>query len=131
MLPRARIAVNTRAFFFEVRACSGARIHLMENPDSLSSSVVVVIGDDFNTRTTISIPDGLSVGANTPNILSCEVFRKFWISWENRQIRVGRGVPYEEIIVYHDFTHVVTLVGLSTGLLASGTWQFLHEEGRE
>jgi len=91
---------------------------------------MVVIGDDFNSRITISPPDGQTVGANTPNVLSCEISRKFWISWENGQIRVGQGVPYEQMILSLDYAHVVTVVALSTDLLVSGTWKFSHEEGR-
>jgi hypothetical protein len=102
---------------------------LLERPDVTSSAVRVVIGDNGNTRTVIRLPSGLTSSAETPYILSCEHYRKFWISWENGEIRLGRGLPYDEVIVTGDYVLSVSIVALSTDVSVTGDWRFSHEEG--
>lgn len=126
---RVHVLVNNRAFYFEVRACSLAHVVLMERPDSAATAIHVVIGDNNNRQTSISFPDGQTAEVDTPNILSCELYRKFWVSWENEQIRIGRGLPYDEVILARASTKPVTVVALSTDDAVTGDWRFMHDEG--
>ena len=69
----------------------------------------------------------------TPNILSCDVSRPFWVSWLNGKIRLGRDELYDDdIVAWNDGSpHDVTSVGLATGVNGSGgKWEFSRDSGR-
>lgn len=128
-MTRTHVVVSRKAFYFEVQACRAASVVLLERPGVTSSVVRIVIGDNDNAKTVIILPNGVISSADTPYILSCEQYRKFWISWENGQIRLGHGLPYDQVIVTSDYVQPVSVVALSTDVSVTGDWRFLHEEG--
>ena len=62
----------------------------------------VVIGDVMDGATTINhVGTTEHAGIDTPDILDCNSFRYFWVSWLNNTIRVGKGTEIFEDEVLH------------------------------
>jgi len=60
---------------------------------------------------------------DTPDILSANEFRGFWISWDNGNINVGKEGHDEEFLSYSDPDPFgIGYYGLCTGWGATGTW---------
>ena len=81
---------------FKVRACSNAFIELTENRWTTGEvfGYEIVLGKEANTISSISrIGFGESgrLEVTTPDVLYCEDFQYFWISWKGGHVEVGRG----------------------------------------
>ncbi len=91
----ARIYSNYTYFVFGVRTCMDAHVGLLPPTGSTESYYEVVIGGYSNSRSDIRRwPDvGIPVHVQTPNILNCDQYRHFWVSWDNNEgiIRLGTG----------------------------------------
>ena len=69
----------------------------------------------------------------TPDILDCQEFKKFWLSWEEGLIRLGHGLAtgVDSIIQWQDPNpYIIKGVAISTGYGATGKWDFSQIEGR-
>ena len=79
---------------FRVKACNDAFVALMQTPGNRSSNLYeVVLGGWSNQKSAIRL---LKYGVNTvivdtPNILNCTQWRRFWVSWKDGVIDVGYG----------------------------------------
>ena len=114
---------------FLVQACSDAHIGLMERVgDTLAYEVV--IGGSENTRTAIRRNRQTDeVTVETPEILSCDIMRPFWISWYEGLIEVGEGDVYavDRITSWQDPEPItVAHVAITTWNTAEGFWQFTN-----
>ena len=65
------------------------------------------------------------VKVETPDILSEEEFREFWVVFDNDEVKVGKGEEWEPFMTATLPEHIpVTHFGYSTGWGASGWWRF-------
>ena len=109
---------------FLVRACSDANIGLFASfGDSMSNMYRIVIGGWRNTASAITSTPVLDAGhlvkEATPEILSWEFLRPFWISWKWGVVQMGRGstVAVDTLMQWHAPSLHLTVTGAS---LASG-----------
>ena len=124
------VTKSKRFLIFQVRSCRSANVFLMERPDSLSTAIQLILGDAENTRTVIRLPDGQMTQTSTPNILSCNLYRQFWINWDLGSIKVGKGIPNEDQFLEVEYTvSSVTVFGVSTEHEVVGDWRFSRDEG--
>ena len=65
---------------------------------------------------------------DVPNLLSCNEWRSFWITWGSRQLIIGRGEEYgkEELIAYlnSDTLSDITSIKFDTFNNSTGKWDF-------
>ncbi len=132
------IRTTHRNFVFRVRTCMDAHIKLL--PDEVSGIddyYEIVLGGYGNTQSDIRKPlsGGVQASAQTLNILNCEQFRVFWISWspEDKTIRVGSGIipGMFEIMFYTDVSYIqVDTVEISTWEHYGGEWEIEQRTGR-
>ena len=77
--------------------------------------------------------NSIKVQVDTPTILNNKQRRKFWISWRNGIIKVGRGEVYDDDVFMKwqdpDF-HDVNGIAFYTGWGASGIWRIVEPNGR-
>lgn len=65
------------------------------------------------------------VKVDTPDFLSEDEYREFWIAFDHDEVRVGKGnewEPFMQAAIPESFA--VTHFGYSTGWGAAGWWQF-------
>lgn len=68
------------------------------------------------------------VKVDTPDILSADESREFWVAFDHDEVRVGKGGEYEPFMSCAlPETVNVTHFGYSTGWGATGGFQFFHE----
>lgn len=68
------------------------------------------------------------VKVDTPDILSADEAREFWVAIDHDEVRVGKGGEYEPFLSAALPEHVeVTHYGYSTGWGAAGSFQFFQE----
>ena len=97
--------------------------------------LVVVIGGDGNTVSGVKLPNatGYLLQKATPNILACDEYMSFWITWENQVIKLGLGYFYgkNETLSYQasstDFNSI-TAIGFDT-VDKSGDFKFRENAG--
>ncbi|CAH1794507.1 unnamed protein product [Owenia fusiformis] len=122
---------------FEIEACSDAHIQLPLDPTNTAVDVYeVVLGGWANTQSAIRDRKmgELKTQAATPNILNCDEFRKFWISWKGGLIQVGTGSLYgiNRIMSWQDpAPHLVNAVSVATGFGHEAIWRLPVFPGRE
>ena len=66
------------------------------------------------------------------DILSCNTFLPFWISWKDNYLRVGTGVVLEsDIILSYNDTNPIPIggIGFATFDVDGITWYFTHFTG--
>ena len=133
--------VTSNYFFsFRVRACSEVRLLLtvepyQNDPNNAQHIHEIVIGGWQNTRSVIyrDTTSNVSVAdSKTPNILSCDEFRQFWIQWSaNGAISVGQNaLGTSEFLRYVDIEpHRIYGISISTGSGSTGEWLIPAENG--
>ncbi|CAC5424725.1 unnamed protein product [Mytilus coruscus] len=119
---------------FELKVCHDAFIYLSAYSDMDSTAVLyeIVIGGGSGQKVFLRRKDGFTVAENplgTGNT-QCEQFVPFWISWENSNLKIGKGLIVDEEIVI-DWTDPdpfsIAGVGVRTGFGQSGQW-VIHVE---
>ena len=120
---------------FRVRACNDAHLALASVlGDTSYHTYEVVIGASSNQYSVIrnmTLQNNL-MAAHTPDILSCDESRPFWLSWAGGLIQVGRGtrVSVDRFIEWQETEPYPTnAVAISTGWGATGEWQFTDIQG--
>ncbi|XP_052059521.1 uncharacterized protein 5-like [Mytilus californianus] len=94
------------SLMYEVKACKDAFV-LLSNSDVKNSSkplYEIQFGNSFNKKSRIlyRINDSLDVGSrymqyiNSLNILNCNMYLPFWISWAGGKISYGTGLVVDE-----------------------------------
>ena len=118
---------------FRVKACSSAFIIL---DDLLSGESVyeIEIGGSNNQMTSIRNKRNVNPVAEieTPDILSCDEHRPFWISWLNFRVSVGHGYypGVRSIISWQDGSPTgVSDLKIATGNDVTGDWVFAEIKG--
>ena len=70
--------------------------------------------------------------ALTPDVLSCNEYRTFWISWLSRYLEVGRYHRHG----YHELVRLEPIMAQTVGAISvttdghEGDWEFENEAGR-
>ena len=88
-----------RSFFvFDVQAAYDAIISIH---NGTSMEYEIIIGAENNRKTIIRRINGQEnvAEADTPNVLSPTMLRRFWVDNSGEEIRVGSGNLYENILV--------------------------------
>ena len=141
-----RSVVEREYITFGVTACQTARITLAERSGDIRFRAWEVVLGGFNNRETyvkespIS-PDprygrrhqvSLYTTALTPNILSCNESRLFWIGWSGGYVQVGRGMYYGQQVIAslddRNSSHAVNAISVATSE-ATGRWLFNDNSG--
>ncbi|XP_071132690.1 uncharacterized protein [Mytilus edulis] len=101
--------LSARFLTFEVKACKHVALYASssENKDSTKPLYEIVIGSHQNTMTLVRRRNDASLQtsslitkqSNSQNILNCNVYRPFWISWEAGSIMVGSGNGVGENVI--------------------------------
>ena len=123
------MTTNKNLFTFQVRACSEAHIALAAIPFIYPDKTYeIIIGDEGNTKCTIrrKVNGDIVKQVSLASLLSCDILRGFWISWEKGNILVGFNTPYTNIFLnWTDSTPLqISSVALSTYKAGPGEWQF-------
>ena len=123
-------------FVFKAKACSDVHVALSSVHGS-SDGMEVVIGGWSNSMSAIRpTKGGHLTEVTTLDILSCDQFRSFWITWSNTYgtYNVGTGEVVDQQI-FMSYTEDsprgnIHHIGLSTGYGFSGEWEFHETIGR-
>lgn len=113
---------------FDVKCNNDAHIALLSSEDIASPMIEVFIGGWSNQKSAIRLnasrPD--KAEESTPDVVCNEEFRRFWISFKNNVIKVGKeGDPYPFLCWENtEDPFKVTHFAFSTGWGSSGTWIF-------
>lgn len=121
----------SRAYMtFKVRACNDAHVTLATN-DWLdpASSYELVIGGWYNQRSAIRPCHQCQewASADTPDLLSCEGHRQFWISWDSLVLNIGTGwqVGSQTFLTHalnDEQVMPINYASVSTGWESDGDW---------
>ena len=127
-------SVSRKFVVFLVRACRDAHIRLSRFYGSRGGDVFEVrIGAINNTRTEVQGPflDGPIRSVATPDVLSCNEARPFWISWSDTHVRVGSGgqVGGNELVEQDFQNFSIHSLTFSTSIEVNGTWEFPEYNG--
>ncbi|XP_046662124.1 uncharacterized protein LOC124355168 isoform X2 [Homalodisca vitripennis] len=119
--------VPSRTLRFKVRAANDAHVMLSAtaNPEGSDPVLEVFIGGWSNQKSAIrrdrATPDKANV--ETPDILSNDELRGFWINYLGGAIAVGKESEVEPFLTWTDPSPInVAFFGVSTGYGASGEW---------
>lgn len=122
--------VSGRQLQFRIKAPNDAHVALTTGPSEGDPMLEVFIGGWSNSRSIVrknrTKPDVAE--ANTPDILSEDEMRGFWIRWHDGEITVGReGEQFAFLSYTEPEPFEITHFGVCTGWGASGEW--LIEDG--
>ncbi|XP_072450564.1 C3 and PZP-like alpha-2-macroglobulin domain-containing protein 8 isoform X3 [Chiloscyllium punctatum] len=121
-------------FDVAVKAHNDAHFALSMGPRDTAEMVEIVIGGRQNTKTWIAVSKMGEpvVSANTPQILSWDEFRNFWISWKTGIVQVGHGLKpsNQSLIVEWAVTRLLEInyIGFSTGWGSVGEFKIWRKE---
>ncbi|XP_078742084.1 C3 and PZP-like alpha-2-macroglobulin domain-containing protein 8 [Lampetra fluviatilis] len=121
-------------FALAVKAHNDARLALAPTHADSPDMLELVLGGQHNTRSWIAV--GRSgpalASAATPDLLSWDEFRTFWVSWADGLVQVGRGqLPSPETVMVRwqaPRPLRVNYVGLSTGWGSLGEFKIWRKE---
>jgi acid stress-induced BolA-like protein IbaG/YrbA len=118
---------------FQVRACSEVRVLLTEDLFDLSLYTrEVILGASGNTRSVILGRNNVTLIENsTANVVQCNDFRQFLISWESGMLQVNREQSTGDTLLKYLDTEMRTVhaVSISTGDGSTGEWRFSRDAG--
>jgi len=142
-------------FAFRLKACSFGKIELRSSHENWTSTPAyeIIIGGMQKRYGGQDRPDLTTAGFDTIEIiyldynnatvsaivevydlLSCDVFRRFWLSWRDQTIEIGRNNPYTNTLatVYDPvWGRVLKTLHLGTGdLLHQQEWEFVMSTGK-
>ncbi|XP_035694593.1 uncharacterized protein LOC118428599 [Branchiostoma floridae] len=119
--------VTGSRFEFEVQASGDVNVALSAQNQDLSDMYEVVIGGWSNRKSVIrrSKLGAVQAEAQTPGINSPNQYRRFWITWADGTIAVGRGNEIDPFIQWVDPDPLnISYAGYSTYMSSSGQWRF-------
>ena len=126
------VVANKNSLMFSLKACSDGHVGLSEIPGLSSLNMYeVVIGGWTNTKSVIrrARQGKIEVEAQTPDILSCDLARYFWVTWEDGVIQMGTGgvLLQGTILTFTDpEPYTVNSVTLATSDGYTGRWNIAH-----
>ncbi|XP_067824744.1 C3 and PZP-like alpha-2-macroglobulin domain-containing protein 8 [Heptranchias perlo] len=121
-------------FDVTVKAHNDAHLALSTGPRDTAEMVEIVIGGRQNARTWIAVSKmGEPVAsASTPQILSWDEFRNFWVRWKTGLVQVGHGaVPSNESLIVEwagARLPEISYIGFSTGWGSMGEFKIWRKE---
>ncbi|XP_052078515.1 uncharacterized protein LOC127716368 [Mytilus californianus] len=82
-----------KSFLFSVKGCRDAHLKLLSHETEVRQYYQVLIGGWGNSMSMLSIiMDGITnVDSSNSSEMDCDVYKQFWISWDQDVIKVGRG----------------------------------------
>jgi len=124
------LGLSRQFFKFKVRACNDAHITLSSDGSfDADYSYEIVLSGWLNQRSVIRRCHQCdeSVSVDTQQLLSCNDYRQFWISWDNGMVSVGIGWNigvqiFMEWLIEDQFIIPINFVSLSTGWDSDGDW---------
>ncbi|XP_039622768.1 C3 and PZP-like alpha-2-macroglobulin domain-containing protein 8 isoform X2 [Polypterus senegalus] len=121
-------------FSVAVKAHNDVHVALTTGPHDTGEMIEIVIGGRQNSYTWVSASKmgTPEVSHSTPNILSWDEFRSFWISWKTGVIQIGHGaLPSNESVIVQ-WTTVkplqVRYIGFSTGWGSMGEFKIWKKQ---
>ena len=94
---------------------------------------MISVSGDGDGNTLISTRGGKKIVTEpTPGILSKDELRPLWVSWFNKTVMVGKGLPMQGVVVTMDFDDEIPVrsIGLSNGAQQTAEWKFSTELGK-
>ena len=131
---KVMLAPRSTFFVFDVQTCSDAHIALAENIHDVSKDHVyeIVLGGWSNTKSVIRKEmQGIAMKEKqTPNIVACNATNRFYVSWADGEIKVGKDDPaVPPILEWKDVDpQPVNAVFLSSWSGYVGHWRYDREE---
>lgn len=141
---KAWLTTHKTAFTFKLRSCIEARLLISKHPgDDMTEAAELFIGTDSNSRTKF-LPNRQAPGTNevseeTPNILSCDTFRDFWMSWDGKYFEFGKGtIIKENKVLEKGYSNTLTVNAIAFSSISAavppgqsygGEWDFAQAEG--
>lgn len=138
------MTTHKTSFSFRLRSCIEARLLLARYPGNNATASELSIGAENNQKTKF-LPDRQhpaeqEVVTETPNILSCDTFRDFWISIDGKYFQFGKGTAISaNVILEYTFSSIQTVNALAfssypigtvpPGQKYGGEWSFAQSEG--
>ncbi|XP_076041322.1 uncharacterized protein LOC143025481 isoform X2 [Oratosquilla oratoria] len=114
---------------FTVKAAHDCHLAFTSGPEETDPMIEVFIGAWEGAASAIRFKKSDDVAkVDTPDILSEEEDREFWVALDHDEIRVGKGgewEPFMSWVIEEPFP--ITHYGYSTGWGAIGWWQFHHD----
>lgn len=137
-LSKYGIDVTSGILKFQVKACNDVNLYLTETLSANRSrsfyNVIIGVSRGYKVKFH-EIINSTIVGRNDADddvdcdlelpLLDCNEFRKFWISWKNGYVRVGKGQNENEDEIYSwHFNPLfpVKAVGIQTARGSTGDW---------
>ncbi|XP_053617755.1 uncharacterized protein LOC128679495 [Plodia interpunctella] len=111
-VPQAKVAfykVPSGGLKFDIKGSEGAIIALAKEININHCDYLIVLGHFFKSWIQKSYKD--AVVENTPNLLSPDEYRSFWILWDSQSIRVGKAGESNPFLCYKNVVqplHYVT-----------------------
>lgn len=118
---------------FQVRACSEVRVLLTADPFDLSLYTrEFILGASGNTKSVILGRNNATLVENiTADVVQCNDFRQFLVSWESGMLQVSREQSTGGALLKHLDAEMRTVhaVSISTGDGSTGEWRFSRDAG--
>jgi len=118
-----------------VIACRDAHIALSETFNNVQTRTYeIIIGGNGNQNSFIRdySTGGEKQRVETPDIMDCNNFRAFWVSWEDHRIKAGKGatVGQQIFLDWYDLEErIFQGLTISTWSDATGWWDLSYTEG--
>ncbi|XP_046388992.1 C3 and PZP-like alpha-2-macroglobulin domain-containing protein 8 isoform X2 [Ischnura elegans] len=124
--------LNHGSLRFRVKAANDAHVALTTGPSESEPIYEIFLGGWGNTKSALrrdrQKPD--KAEAETPNVVTADEEREFWIKWNDGTIQVGHGGQASPFLEYADpDPFPIGHYGVRTGWGATGQW--VVEEGDE
>ncbi|CAC5424728.1 unnamed protein product [Mytilus coruscus] len=116
---------------FDLKVCSNAFVYLSASPIMDSNAALYEVCIGANGGTEVSLRRQVSTfKVIESNVLGdgstqCGLFQPFWISWQNGNIKIGKGlaIDNEVVVDWNDPNpFIIHGVGVKTGVGQSGQW---------
>ncbi|VDI41586.1 Hypothetical predicted protein [Mytilus galloprovincialis] len=132
------IASEKSSIDFGLKVCHDAFIYLSASlvMDSTADVYEIVMGGGSGTKVFLRSKNGVDVaqGLLGTSNTDCDQFVPFWISWENGNVKIGKGLIINQDVVI-DWTDsdpfIIAGIGVRTGYGSSGQWVFHVEASGE
>uniref|UniRef100_A0A1I8MIG9 Farnesoic acid O-methyl transferase domain-containing protein n=1 Tax=Musca domestica TaxID=7370 RepID=A0A1I8MIG9_MUSDO len=120
-------SVHGNSFLFKVKCANDCHVALSSNNEERLPLYEIVLGGWANTKSVIrknyKTPDLVEV--QTPQIVNVNVWRTFWLCWQDNVIQVGREGESLPFMTYKDPNlFCVKYLGICTAYGSSGSWLF-------
>ncbi|OWF56770.1 C3 and PZP-like alpha-2-macroglobulin domain-containing protein 8 [Mizuhopecten yessoensis] len=116
-------------FTFQVKACRDVDVGLFNEDSDAPFVYQLILGGWGNSRSVLRAGPA-SHYYQKYNILDCNSYRRFWISWRNDVVAVGRGVSFNNdmlLSITGQKPNQVRYIGISSGQVLS-EWKIPHKQ---